>query len=73
MYVSYMCFGLLGACVEKLKHYKPIIQIDATFLYEKYMGNFFIATSIDAYCHIFPFAFIVVDEESIVGLGFFMH
>ena len=50
-------FWVFGACVEGFKHCRPIIQIDGTFLYEKYIGKLLIATSIDANGHIFPLAF----------------
>ena len=39
------------------------IQIDGTFLYEKYKGKLLIATSIDTNGHIFPLAFAIVEEE----------
>ena len=57
-------FWTFRLSVKGFKHCKPIIQIDGTFLYEKYMGKLLIATSIDANGHIFPFVFAIVDEES---------
>ncbi|KAJ9672503.1 hypothetical protein PVL29_025922 [Vitis rotundifolia] len=57
-------FWAFGASVEGFKHCRPIIQIDGTFLYGKYMGKLLIATSIDANGHVFPLAFAIVEEES---------
>ena len=53
-----------GACVKGFKDCRPVIQIDDTFLYGKYIGKHLIATSIDANGHIFPLAFAIVEEES---------
>ncbi|KAL6326327.1 hypothetical protein AAG906_005521 [Vitis piasezkii] len=47
MYV-YACVMGFGACVEGFKHCRPIIQIDDTFIYGKYIRKLLIATSIDA-------------------------
>ena len=61
------CAGFVwtfGPCVEWFKNCKPLIQIDSTFLYEKYKGNLLIATSIEANGHIFPLVFAIVEKES---------
>ena len=57
-------FWTFRPSIEGFKHCRPIIQINGTFLYGKYMGKLLIATSIDANGHIFPFAFAIVEEES---------
>ena len=57
-------FWTFGPSVEEFKHCRPIIQIDGTFLYGKYMGKLLIATSIDTNGHIFPLAFVIVKVES---------
>ena len=72
--VSFMCvFWAFGACVEGFKHCRPVIQIDGTFLYGKYIGKLFIATSIDANGHIFPLAFAIVEEESSDSWFWFLY
>ena len=60
----YACFLDIWPIVEGFKYYKPIIQIDGTFLFGKYMGKLLISTSIDANGHIFPLVFAIVEEES---------
>ena len=57
-------FWTFGPSVEGFKRWRPIIQIDGTFLYGKYMGKLLIATSIDANGHIFLLVFAIVEEES---------
>ena len=57
-------FWTFGPSVEGFKHWRPIIQIDDTFLYEKYMGKLLIATSIDANGYIFLLMFAIIEEES---------
>ena len=59
-----LVFWTFGPSVERFKHCRPIIQIDGTFLYGKYMGKLLIVTSIDADGHIFPLAFATIQEES---------
>ena len=63
--MRFICvFWTFRPSIEGFKHCKPIIQIDGTFLYGKYMGKLLIATSIDANGHIFPLVFATVEEES---------
>ena len=57
-------FWKFRPCVEGLKHCKPIMQINGTFLYKKYKGKFLIATLIDTNGHIFPLAFAIIKEVS---------
>ena len=66
-------FWAFGACVEGFKHCRPIIQIDGTFLYGKYIGKLLIATSIDANGHIFPLAFAIVEKESSNSWSWFLY
>ena len=57
---------------EGLKHCKPIMQINGTFLYEKYKGKFLITTSIDTNGHIFPLAFAIIEEVSQASWSWFL-
>ena len=65
-------FWAFGACIEGFKSCRSLIQIDGTFLYGKYKGKLFIATSVDSNGHIFPFAFAIVEEESIDSWSWFI-
>ena len=62
-----------GAIIEGFKHYRPIIQIDRTFLYAKYTEKLLIATSIDGDEHFFPLAFALVEEETIDSWSWFPY
>ena len=62
-----------GTCVEGFKYCRSIIQIDGTFLYGKYMRKLLIATSIDVDGHIFPLAFVVVEEDSTDRWSWFLY
>ena len=66
-------FWDFGAYVEGFKHCRLVIQIDGTFLYGKYIGKLFIATSIDANGHIFPLGFAIVEEESSDSWSWFLY
>ena len=45
-------------------HCRPVINIDATYLYGKYEGKLMIAMATDANNEIYPFAFAVMEKES---------
>ena len=66
-------FWAFGSCVEGFTHCKPVIQIDSTFLYGKYIGKLLIAISIDANGHIFPLAFAIVEKESSNSWSWFLY
>ena len=66
-------FWAFGPCVEGFKHCRPVIQIDGTFLYGKYIGKLLIAISIDANGHIFPLAFAIVENESSNSWSWFLY
>ena len=57
-------FWAFGACIEGFKSYRPLIQIDGTFLYDKYEGKLLIAKSVDPNGHIFPPTFAIVEEST---------
>ena len=65
-------FWAFGACIEGFKSYRPLIQIDGTFLYGKYKRKLLIATFVDPNGHIFPLAFAIVEEESIDNWSWFI-
>lgn len=65
-------FWAFGASIEGFKHCRPLIQIDAIFLYGKYKGKLLIATSMDANDNIFPLAFAIVEEESVDSWSWFL-
>ena len=54
------------------KHCRPMISIDATYLYGKYKGKLMIAMATNANNKIYPLAFVVVKSESTETWGWFL-
>ena len=65
-------FWAFGPSIEGFKHCRPIISIDATFLYGKYKGKLMIASTWDGDNQLFPLAFAIVEEESDDSWGWFL-
>ena len=65
-------FWAFAPSIEGFKHCRPVISIDATFMYGKYKEKLLIATAIDGNNQIFPLAFGIVDEESADTWGWFL-
>ncbi|XP_058733247.1 uncharacterized protein LOC131604849 [Vicia villosa] len=62
---------LFRPCVQGFAYCKPILQIDGTWLYEKYKGTLLIAVAQDGNSNIFPVAFALLEGETAGGWGFF--
>ncbi|XP_058004075.1 uncharacterized protein LOC131180718 [Hevea brasiliensis] len=58
--------------IEGFKNCRPVIFIDSTFLYGKYKGCLFCATTLDGNNHIFPIAWAIVDSENTRNWDWFM-
>ena len=56
-------------CVNAFAYYKLIVQVDGTWLYEKYIGTLLIATV----NHIFPIAYTHCRRGANFSLGFFLE
>ncbi|XP_050908367.1 uncharacterized protein LOC127121990 [Lathyrus oleraceus] len=59
-------------CIKGFIFYKPIIQIDGTWLYKKCKGTLLIAVAQDDNNNVFPVAFAMVEGETTGGWGFFL-
>ena len=57
-------FWSFGSCINGLAYCKPIVQVDGTWLYEKYTGTLLIATTQDGASHIFPIAYAIIEVET---------
>ena len=53
-------FGSFETSIKGFKVCRSLIQIDGTFLYDKYKGKLLIATSINANGQTFPFVFAII-------------
>ena len=59
-------------CIVGFKHCRPLISIDATHLYGKYIGKLTIAMATNTNNKIYPLAFAIVESESIETWGWFL-
>ena len=66
-------FFTFGPLVHAFIHCKPVITIDATFLFGKYKEKLLIAMASDADNHILPIAFAFCDEESAANWSYFLR
>ncbi|XP_058726930.1 uncharacterized protein LOC131598330 [Vicia villosa] len=57
---------------HRIWFFKPIIQIDGTWLYGKYKGTLLMAVAQDGNNNIFPIAFALVEEETATAWSFFL-
>ncbi|KAF7815608.1 serine/threonine-protein phosphatase 7 long form-like protein [Senna tora] len=60
----YRVFWTFAPCIAAFAHLKPILQIDGTFLYEKYTGTLLLAVGQDGNKKVVPLAFAIVEKES---------
>lgn len=66
-------FWAFKPSIDGFKHCRPVICIDGTHLYGKYIGKMLIATGITAQNKVFPIAFAIVDEESSKSWKWFLR
>jgi len=57
-------FWAFKPCIEGFQYYKLIVQVDETFLTEKYCGTLLTVIKHDGNQHIFPLTFEIVESES---------
>ncbi|KAK9105024.1 hypothetical protein Scep_021868 [Stephania cephalantha] len=66
-------FFAFEASIQAFKFCRPLLQIDATFLYGRYSGKLMIALSVEGNGHILPVAFAVAETESTDSWGWFLR
>ena len=64
-------FWSFGPCINGFAFCKPMVQVDDTWLYEKYTGTLLIAIAQDGANHIFPIAYAIVKGGENFSLTFF--
>ena len=65
-------FWAFAPSIAGFAHYRPVISIDGTHPYGKYIGMLLIAMATNANNEIFPLAFAVVDDETRASWGWFL-
>ena len=58
-------FWTFKQCCDAFNFCKPIVQVDGTFLYEKYHGTLLIATTQDGNSCVLPIAFVIIEGETL--------
>ncbi|KAJ3678781.1 hypothetical protein LUZ61_021322 [Rhynchospora tenuis] len=67
-----MAAWAFGPCIEALKHARPVISIDASFLSGRYKGKLFTVCAYDPENHLIPVAFGLAEKEDKNSWGWFM-
>jgi hypothetical protein len=57
-------FWALNPCIEGFSLFKLIVQVDGTWLYQKYKGTLLLVVAQDGNNHIFLVAFAIVEGET---------
>ncbi|XP_030942143.1 uncharacterized protein LOC115967226 [Quercus lobata] len=66
-------FWTFGPSIEGFQHCRPVISIDGTFLYGKYIGTLLIASAWDGDNKLFPLAYAIVEKETDDSWYWFLH
>ncbi|KAA0051208.1 uncharacterized protein E6C27_scaffold1250G00060 [Cucumis melo var. makuwa] len=66
-------FWAFGPAIKGFKYCRPLIQIDGTYMYEKYKGKMLTTLSINANGHIFALAFAIVEGENASSWSWFLY
>ena len=72
-YIFEFVFWAFKPCIDDFNYCKPIVQVNETFLTEKYHGTLLITIGQDGNRDIFPLAFAIVEGETIETLIWFFH
>lgn len=70
--IFHRLFWAFQPCIKGFAFCKPVIQIDGTWLYDKYKGTLLMAVAQDGNNNIFLIAFALVEGETTAGWSFFL-
>ncbi|XP_073223452.1 uncharacterized protein [Cicer arietinum] len=63
--IFHRLFWAFVPCISVFKFYKPIVQVDGTWLYGKYKGTLLVAVAQDGNDNVIPIAYAIVEDYSI--------
>ncbi|CAK8570739.1 unnamed protein product [Lathyrus sativus] len=66
-------FWAFPSCIKGFAFYKPVIQVNGTWLYVKYKGTLLMAVAQDGNYNIFSIAFALVEGETCESWSFFLR
>ncbi|XP_016673040.2 uncharacterized protein [Gossypium hirsutum] len=70
--IFHRMFWTFDPCVRASPHCKPLVQVDGTWLYEKYIQILLITVAQDGNRNVLPIAFAIVDKENMESWKFFL-
>ncbi|XP_050875705.1 uncharacterized protein LOC127079353 [Lathyrus oleraceus] len=70
--IFHRLFGAFRPCIRGFAYCKPIVQVDGTWLYGKYIGTLLMDVAQDGNGNIFPIAFALVESETKDAWSFFL-
>ncbi|XP_025627793.1 uncharacterized protein [Arachis hypogaea] len=62
--ILHRVFWSFNPCIRAFKYCKPLVQVDGTYLYEKYKGYLLVAVAQDGNKNIVPIVIAIVEETS---------
>jgi len=65
-------FWSFKPCINEFQYCKPIVQVDGTWLYDKFKGTLLMAVAQDGNNKFFLIAFVIVESESAGAWLFFL-
>ncbi|XP_058785376.1 uncharacterized protein LOC131660210 [Vicia villosa] len=71
--IFHRLFWAFQPCIRGFAYFKPILQIDETWLYGKYKGTMFMAVAQGGNSNIFRVAFAIVESETVAAWSFFLR
>ncbi|XP_012568982.1 uncharacterized protein [Cicer arietinum] len=71
--IFYRLFWAFVPCISAFKFCKPMVQVDGTWLYDKYKGTLLVAVAQDGNDNVIPIAYAIVEGETKEGWSFFLR
>ncbi|XP_025640953.1 uncharacterized protein [Arachis hypogaea] len=65
-------FWTFPSCIETFRHYKPLVSIDGTHLYDKYGSILMVAIAQDGNSNIIPIVLALAEGGNAESLSFFL-
>ncbi|XP_040967943.1 uncharacterized protein [Gossypium hirsutum] len=66
-------FWTFDPCVRAFSHYKPVVQVDGTWLYGKYTQILLIAVAQNGHGNVLPIVFAIVESENSESWAYFIR
>ena len=64
-------FWTFSPCIRVFRHYKPVVQVDRTHLYQTYKGTQLVVVLQDGNHNILPIPVVIVDKDETIDVWYF--